>query len=138
MKKKDTWISLAIIAGCASTLCLYSLVNSLVKGSIEITYKTTNPDNPTFTYNPKSRFYAEGYRDPGITILAVDNLPTELPKEASIEFSSLIHEYVYQIAEHGKKDITNHAALPKEIRQATIIQDGKFTNDYKYLRKNLI
>ena len=108
-----------------------------VNGSIELTYKTTTPDNPVFTYDPKKKAFIDGYKIPGISILAVDNLPSELPKDASIEFSSLVRDYVYQIAVHGIMDITHHAAIPAEIHRAVIIEKGKLTKDFKYLKKFL-
>lgn len=106
-----------------------------VDGSIELTHKTALPLSPTFTYNPKSKEFVDGYESPGITILAVDNLPSELPKDASIEFSSLVREYVYQIAEHAIKDITRHVAIPGEIRRAVITERGKFTKSFNYMNK---
>lgn len=105
-----------------------------VNGSIELTYKVTTMDNPIFTYDFEKKSYIDGYKSRGITILAEDNLPSELPKEASGEFSSLIRDYVYQIAVHGIKDVTNHIALPKEIRGAVITQGGKLKSDFTYLK----
>jgi len=106
-----------------------------INGSIELTYKTTTPDNPIFTYDPGKKKFSDGYKCGGITILAVDNLPAELPKDASEEFSDLVRDYIYQIAAHGIKDITNHIALPVEIRQAVITQNGKLTKYFSYLKR---
>ena len=108
-----------------------------VNGSIELTYRTTKPDNPTFTYNYKSREFVDGIESEGISILAVDNLSSELPKDASIEFSRRIRDYVYQIAAHGVKDIGNHIAIPAEVRKAVIAQSNKLTENFSYLRKYL-
>lgn len=106
-----------------------------VKGSVELTHKTTTSENPTFTYNPKTDKFADGYKSRGITILAKDSLPAELPRDASVDFSGLVREYVYQIAAHGIKDITNHIALPKEIRQAVIVQNKRLVKPYTYLKR---
>jgi alpha-aminoadipic semialdehyde synthase len=108
-----------------------------VNGAIELTYKTTTPDNPVFTYDPRKKSFIDGYRTPGITVLAIDNLPSELPRDASYEFSSLIRDYVYQIAAHGVKNVTQHTALPAEIRRAAVLEDGRLTKNFKYLRKFL-
>ncbi len=108
-----------------------------VGGAIELTYKTTTADKPVYTYNPHTKKYTGGHRAQGITILARDNLPTELPQEASEEFSSLIREYVYQIAVHGVSDITRHMAIPQEIRRAVIVERGALTKAYRYLEKCL-
>ena len=105
-----------------------------IKGSIELTYKTTTRQNPTYTYDPIRRKYTAGYMSKGITIFALDNLPSELSVDASSEFSSLIREYVYQVAAHGTEKITRHIAIPAEIRRATVVQNGKLTKDFNYLK----
>ncbi len=106
-----------------------------IKGAIEITSKTTAPDRATYTYNPVTGKYVDGYRSKGVTILAVDNLPAELPRDASDDFSGLIRDHVYQIAAHGVTDITGHMAIPAEIRRAVVAQGGKLMKSYSYLRK---
>ncbi|MFQ5952611.1 MAG: hypothetical protein ACE5JK_04300 [Candidatus Omnitrophota bacterium] len=108
-----------------------------IGGSIEFTYKASAPDHPTYTYDPKKDAYKDGYKADGITVLAVDNLPAELPKDSSDSFSVLVRDYVYQLAAHGIKDVTNHIAIPREIRKAVVVQEGRLTKDYKYLRKHL-
>ncbi len=106
-----------------------------VNGSIEMTYKTTTADNPTFTYYPDTKKYTDGCSAGGISILARDNLPSDLPGDASCEFSALIREYVYQIAAHGAKDLTAHVAIPREVRGAVIVDTGRIAGPYSYLRK---
>jgi len=106
-----------------------------VKGAIEITKKTTTPDKPAFVYNPKTGQIHDGHQGSGICVTAVDNLPCEFPEESSKEFSSHIRDYVYQIASHGQRDVTNHHALPIEIREAVITQNGRFTPKFRHLKK---
>jgi len=108
-----------------------------IKGSIELTYKTTGISDPTYTYDPREDRYVDSYKTEGITILARDNLPTELPKDASRDFSTLVREYVYQLAAHGVKDIANHVAIPREVRQAVIVQDKRLTSPYSYLKRRI-
>jgi alpha-aminoadipic semialdehyde synthase len=105
-----------------------------IEGSIEITHKSTSPSKPTFTYNPARKKFIDGYESEGVTVLAVDNLPAELPRDASDDFSGLIRDYVYQIAAHGIDDITNHMAIPGEIRHAVVTEGGRLTKNYAYLR----
>jgi len=108
-----------------------------INGSIELTYKATTSGEPVFTYDIKKKEFSDGYKAGGISVMAVDNLPSELPKDASAEFSSLIHDYVYQIAVHGAKDMTRHVALPSEIRKAVVVERGRLTKDFRYLKKIL-
>jgi alpha-aminoadipic semialdehyde synthase len=106
-----------------------------IKGSVEITYKATSPEKPTFTYDPEKKKYTDGHKSKGVTVLAIDNLPAELPGDASDDFSGLIRDYVYQVAAHGINDITNHMAIPAEIRNAVVTQNGRLTGKSGYLRK---
>ena len=106
-----------------------------INGSIELTYKEMAPSNPTFTYIPENETFIDGYKSEGITVLAVSNLPAELPKDASGEFSSLIKDYVYQVASHGVKDVTQHVAIPIEMRRSVITQGGDLTERFRYLRQ---
>ena len=106
-----------------------------INGSIELTYKVTDLDNSTFTYIPRKGEFVDGYKAEGIAVLARDNLPVELPRDSSEDFSSLIKDYVYQIAAHGVRDITNHIALPREVREAVITQKGKLAKNFTYLKK---
>jgi alpha-aminoadipic semialdehyde synthase len=108
-----------------------------IKGSIELTYKTTSPDNPVFTYNPVTGKFTDGYKSEGITLLAIDNLPAEMPRDSSEDFSGLIRDYVYQIAAHGINDITRHMAIPSEIRNAVVTQKGRLTKNSSYLRAHI-
>lgn len=106
-----------------------------INGSIELTYKSTTKEDATFTYKPESKSFVDGYRAEGVTVLAIDNLPAELPADASREFSSLIREYVYQIAAHGVRDLCRHTAIPREIRGAVITEDRRLAKDFRYLTK---
>jgi alpha-aminoadipic semialdehyde synthase len=106
-----------------------------IGGAIEITSRTTTQRAPVYTYDPTEDKYNKGYKNDGITVLAIDNLPTELPKDSSENFSKLIREYVYQVAEHGAMNVTDHVVLPRETRQAVVTQGGELTDNYKYLER---
>lgn len=106
-----------------------------VRGGVEITQKVTNRENPVFIYEPETGTVRNGLLGDGIAVLAVDNLPSELPRDASREFSAMIRDYIYQTAVHGVTDVTHHHALPAEVRQAVICQEGRLTKPFQYLKK---
>lgn len=109
-----------------------------INGAIEITEKTTSPDNPVFVYNPTTDTIKDGYEGDGIVVMAVDNLPCELPKESSQSFSETLIKYVPDLI---KADFTlddfNSVNLPAEIKNAIILYQGKLTPDYNYINKFL-
>ena len=109
-----------------------------LNGGIELTYKASTPENPVFTYNPGREKFVDGYKEDGITILSIDNLPAELPGDSSREFGGLIGDYVHQIAARGVKNITKEKVLPGEIRRAVITQGGRLTPGFSYLKRELV
>jgi alpha-aminoadipic semialdehyde synthase len=109
-----------------------------INGAIEFTEKTTSPDNPVFVYNPSTDMIRDGYEGNGIVVMAVDNLPCELPKESSQSFSKTLLRFVPDVM---KADFTlndfNLVKLPAEIKNAVILYQGKLTPAYNYINKYL-
>ena len=106
-----------------------------VEGAIEITYKATDPGNAFYTYQPANNKYEDGIQKDGITIMAVDNLPCEFPKESSKEFSSVLRNYVYEIVNEDFNKPFEELSLSYPIKKALILQNGELTKNYLYLKK---
>ena len=113
-------------------------ISADVNGAIEITEKITSSDNPMFIYNPNTNTIQDGYEGDGIVIMAVDNLPCELPKESSESFSQTLLQFIPDIM---KADFTiddfEMVALSAEIKNAIILYQGKLTPAYRYINKYL-
>ncbi|UCB52847.1 MAG: hypothetical protein JSV10_01790 [Candidatus Zixiibacteriota bacterium] len=105
-----------------------------IEGSIECTVKETQPDNPVYVYNPSDGQVVDGYEGTGVTILAVDNLPCEISREASLDFSQVIKPFVPQIARADFSVGFDELALPAPIKNAVILHHGELTPDYRYIR----
>jgi alanine dehydrogenase len=108
-----------------------------IEGSIEATVKATNPDNPVYVYDPITNRTIDGFVGRGPLIMAVDNLPCELAKEASIYFSNILKQFVPAIAQADFAASFENCNLPPEIKKAVIVYQGEMTPDYKYLSKYL-
>ena len=108
-----------------------------INGAIEFTEKVTTPDDPVFTFNPKSDIITDGYQNKGIVVLAVDNLPCEIPKESSREFSNSLVGFIPKIVEADYSVDFEELDLPDEIKKAVILYHGKLTPDYQYMNKFL-
>lgn len=106
-----------------------------IEGAIEITYTATMPDTPCFTYLPQSDRFEEGIATAGITVMAVDNLPCEFPKESSEAFSNVLKKYVKIIALADFSVDFASLDLPYPIKKALILHNGEFTDEYKYMQK---
>jgi alpha-aminoadipic semialdehyde synthase len=108
-----------------------------INGSIEFTEKPTSPDSPVFVYNPLSDKIEDGYKGEGIVVMAVDNLPCELPRESSSAFSNSLFPFVPHIAKADFSGEFEKCKLPPEVKKAIILYKGELTPPYKYIDKYL-
>jgi alpha-aminoadipic semialdehyde synthase len=106
-----------------------------IEGSIEATVKTTSPDNPVFVYDPFTNRAIDGVIGKGPVIMAVDNLPCEIPREASIYFSRVLKPFIPAIAQVDFSVSFENCVLPPEIKKAVIAYQGELTPDYRYIAK---
>jgi alanine dehydrogenase len=104
-------------------------------GSVEITHKGTEIENPVFVYNPFTRQPSDGFKGEGLLVMAVDILPSELPRDASQFFSEVLWRYVTPIAKADFNQPFDKVKLPNPIKKAVILHKGEFTPDYEYMKK---
>lgn len=108
-----------------------------VNGGIEFTLRNTNPAEPVFVYDTVKDEAVTGVEGNGPVVLAVDNLPCELPRESSNEFSHVLKRFVPSIAMTDFSVEFEKLDLPPEIKKAIVVYRGKLTPDYKYLEKHI-
>ena len=108
-----------------------------IEGAIEGSLRSTKPDNPVITYDPFTDTATNGFKKNGMPIVAIDNLPCELPRESSSSFSSTLIKYVKDIAKADFSVKFNDLDLPSEIKNAIIVYQGNLTSNYTYLKEYL-
>lgn len=108
-----------------------------IDGGLEFTVKATDPANPVFVYDPITNQAIDGVAGRGPVVLAIDNLPCELPKESSNDFSHVLKRFVPSIAMADFTSDFDKLVLPPEIKKAVIVYRGKLTPEYAYLEKFL-
>lgn len=98
-----------------------------IEGSIPSTKKPSTIDDPIYDYNPTEDVVEPALLDEGnITVMAVDNLPCELPRNASEDFGrELIDNVLPHLLDDDKEEV---------IKRATIASGGKLTDRYSYLQ----
>ncbi|CAF1178513.1 unnamed protein product [Adineta steineri] len=103
-------------------------------GSIEIVQQTTSIDHPFLLYNPKTNTSTESFDGPGVLICSIDNMPTQLPLEATVYFSSKLLPLIPQFLElDAKKDFEKQTHVPRVVRDATLTANGQLTPKYTYI-----
>ena len=91
-----TWARLKRLAESTPTTKLSGIADITcdIHGSIECNVKTTDSDMPAYRVDPTTGTISDGHLGEGIVLLAVDNLPCELPVDSSSFFSKQLRSYV--------------------------------------------
>lgn len=97
-----------------------------VDGPIPCTIRASTIADPFYGYNPQLEAEEPAFSRPSnITVMAVDNLPGELPREASQDFGKQLMQNVMHELFTGSES--------QMIRRATITENGSLTSHYSYL-----
>jgi len=104
-----------------------------IQGGIECTLRCTSPGDPLFTYDVDSEEARDGFRGRGPAVLAVENLPAEIPLESSVFFSEVLRPFIPALAAADFSGEFAGLDLPLPLKKAVILHRGRFTPDYKYM-----
>jgi len=108
-----------------------------VEGAIECNLRATSPSAPIYVYDPLTEQIRDGHQGRGVVVLAVDNLPCELPRESSTHFSTTLMPFIPEIvmADYGVP--FDQCTLSPTVKHAVILWHGKLTPKYHYLEEFL-
>jgi saccharopine dehydrogenase (NAD+, L-lysine forming) len=104
-----------------------------ILGSVECLVKATEPDTPHFVYDPITGVVTDGTAGRGLCMMAVDNLPCELPAEASRAFSDALAPFVAPLVRADFSQSFEQLALPAPIKAALILHNGELTPAFRYM-----
>ena len=76
-----------------------------------------------------------GFKGDGILVMAVDILPSELPRESSQTFSDALVGFMPEIAAADFDVPYDELKLPLPIKRALILHNGELTPEYQYLKQ---
>ncbi len=96
-----------------------------IDGPVACTIRPSTISKPIYGYNPAKEQEDVFDKEDVISVMAVDNLPCELPKDASSHFGRVLTDSIFPALIQGDKE--------KIIERATICQDGKLAPNFDYL-----
>ncbi|MBN8652554.1 MAG: alanine dehydrogenase [Cytophagales bacterium] len=98
-----------------------------INGSIPSTIRASSIPDPLYDYNPETNSDLPAFsHEKFVTVMAVDNLPCELPRSASDEFGrDLIDRILKPLLFEDTEGI---------IKRGTIAENGKLTAEFAYLQ----
>ena len=97
-----------------------------VDGPVATTLRASTIEDPIYGYNPQTEAEIDYKVDKAIAVMAVDNLPCELPKDASEGFGEQFLQHVIPAFFNGDKDGI--------LKRAKITENGKLANRFAYLQ----
>ena len=96
-----------------------------INGPVASTIQPSTIQNPIYGYNPITELIDDYAKPDVIAVMAVDNLPCELPKDSSIDFGAELIKHILPCL----LSTDPH----KVIERATICENGKLTEQFSYL-----
>jgi len=108
-----------------------------IEGGVECTLKPTDPGNPIYVFNPVIGEIRDGVKGNGPVIMAVEILPSELPRESSIYFSSIFSKLIPGLFLKKLPENFNKLKFPFELKNAVITYKGDLTPNYQYINNFL-
>lgn len=93
--------------------------------SVPSTLRPSTIEDPVYGYDPSTGGESKPYAQNSIDIMAVDNLPNELPRDASESFGQQLIEHI--LPEFFKQE-------SKILERATIAQEGNLGSHFQYLK----
>lgn len=97
-----------------------------IDGPVASTIRPSTIADPFYGYDPETESEVAFDASNAITVMAVDNLPCELPKDASEGFGDSFLEYVLPAFFNGDKDGV--------LDRAKMTENGKLTERFSYLQ----
>lgn len=100
-----------------------------IDGPVASTIRPSTIADPIYGYDPESESETDFMAENAIAVMAVDNLPCELPRDASVGFGEAFFKYVIPSFFNNDKDGV--------LERARMTQNGKLTERYAYLQDYL-
>lgn len=97
-----------------------------IDGPVATTIRPSTIADPIYGYDPQSETETDFMAEDAIAVMAVDNLPCELPRDASVGFGEAFSKYVIPSFFNNDKDGV--------LERARMTQNGKLTPGYTYLQ----
>ncbi|NHF58135.1 alanine dehydrogenase [Flavobacteriaceae bacterium TP-CH-4] len=97
-----------------------------IDGPVATTIRPSTIEEPVYGYDPETESETDYSDMKAIAVMAVDNLPCELPRDASVGFAEAFQKHVIPAFFNGDKDGV--------LERARMTRNGQLTKHYAYLQ----
>ncbi len=119
-------LSREMLASPSNKIKVVADISCDVDGPIASTIRSSTIAEPFYGYLPQKNEEVDMFHPGAIVVMAVDNLPCELPKDASEGFGEMFIQHVIPAFFNGDKDGI--------LQRAKVTEAGKLTDRYAYLQ----
>ncbi|KAM3925192.1 alpha-aminoadipic semialdehyde synthase, mitochondrial [Leptodactylus fuscus] len=104
-------------------------------GSIEFMTECTTIDMPFCMYDADQHIIHDSVEGNGILMCSIDNLPAQLPIEATEYFGDLLFPYIEEMLMSDATRPIDQEKFSPVVRDAVIASNGSLSPKYKYIQK---
>nr|XP_021150589.1 alpha-aminoadipic semialdehyde synthase, mitochondrial isoform X3 [Columba livia] len=104
-------------------------------GSIEFMTECTTIDSPFCMYDADQHIIHDSVEGSGILMCSIDNLPAQLPIEATEYFGDMLFPYIEEMLLSEGSDPLESQNYSPVVRDAVIASNGSLTAKYEYIQK---
>jgi saccharopine dehydrogenase (NAD+, L-lysine forming) len=123
----------ALWAGPRPRLRLLADLACDLDGALASTVRIADPGAPVYVYDPTTHAARPPFRGPGPLVLAIDNLPCQLPAEASQHFGDALVRFLPALARCDFRGDVTQLVLPPEIVRAIVAHAGALLPRHAWL-----
>jgi saccharopine dehydrogenase (NAD+, L-lysine-forming) len=116
------------------TLMVVGDITCDIDGAIQFNTGSTLSPDPVYIHDIQTGKKVMGFVGEGPVVMAVDNLPTELPREASEAFGEALIPFVYDMGACDYVKPFEQLDLPAEVKRAVIAHAGELTPEHEHLK----
>jgi NAD/NADP transhydrogenase alpha subunit len=114
-----------MLKSAKNTIKVVADISCDVNGPVACTIKASTIADPIFGYLPSTQKEVDMFHPASIAVMSVDNLPCELPKDASEGFGVMFMDHVIPAFFNGDKD--------RILHRAQMTDNGKLMERFSYL-----
>ncbi|KAM4873662.1 alpha-aminoadipic semialdehyde synthase, mitochondrial isoform 3-T3 [Thomomys bottae] len=104
-------------------------------GSIDFMTECTTIEHPFCMYDADQHIIHDSVEGSGILMCSIDNLPAQLPIEATEYFGDMLYPYVEEMLLSDASQPLESQNFSPVVRDAVITSNGFLTDKYKYIQK---
>ncbi|XP_059138929.1 alpha-aminoadipic semialdehyde synthase, mitochondrial-like [Physella acuta] len=104
-------------------------------GSIEFMKECTTIDRPFSLYDAEQNVDSESFAGDGVLICSIDNMPAQIPREATEYFGSLLFPYIKEMLKSNAKTPFEEYNCSPIVKNAVITSNGHLTPNFKYIQQ---